>query len=98
MVTNEQESSRVSNYLNLFLRVSAPSVKFKKVLEMMDMKSLLVILSFLKFVSATREGNIIALSEEEYDVMLKKIVGEFTKPSNERNKLELKMIRKYIGG
>ena len=61
----------------------------------MDMKSLLVILSFLKFVTARRAGNIIALSDEEYDVMLKKIVGEFTKPSNERNKFELKMIRKY---
>ena len=34
------------------------------------MKSLLVILLFLKFVNSTREGNIIApLSDEEYDVM-----------------------------
>ena len=59
------------------------------------MKSLLIICLFLKFVISTREGNIIALSDEEYDVMLKKIVGEFTKPVNERNKLERKMIRKY---
>ena len=78
MVAHE-ESSRVSNYLNVFLRTS----------------SLLVILSFLKFVTATREGNIIALSGRRIWRNVKKTVGEFTKPLNERNKLELKTIRKY---
>ena len=49
----------------------------------------------LKCVLSARQSNVAALSDEEYNVMIKKITGVFNKPSHERTNLEKSVIRKF---
>ena len=49
----------------------------------------------LKCVLSARQSNVVALSDEEYNIMIKKIMRDFKKPSDERTNVETNVIRKF---
>ena len=58
------------------------------------MRSLFFLLLFVNYVVSVKQGNVISLTDERYDIILK-ISGKFSKPSSERNNVVNSVIRKY---
>ena len=52
-------------------------------------------LIMINALTATRERNIVALTEEEYDIMVRKIAGQYNKGMADRTLIEKSTIRKY---
>ena len=56
---------------------------------------LCVLIQFELVVTARKERNVVALEDEEYDIMIRRISGHFGKPLGEHTLLEKNNIRKY---
>ena len=61
----------------------------------MIMKVVFFLLNLIVPVLSVRNRNIKALSDEEYDLMIRKITGTYNIPVAERNVKETRLLRKY---
>lgn len=61
----------------------------------MFLKFLVLIVLSHSFVTCTRKENVLALRDDEYEVMLKKVLGNFQTPVAERSLIERTINRKY---
>ena len=60
------------------------------------MKLMLFLILFqLESIKPASNGHITALTDEQYDIMIRKVRGEFDKPLGDRNSVEKNVIRKY---
>ena len=56
---------------------------------------LFLILFQFESIKPASNGHITALTDEQYDIMIRKVRGEFDKPLGDRNSVEKNVIRKY---
>ena len=54
-----------------------------------------MLLHLIVTVVSVRNRNINALSDEEYDIMIRKITGAYDTPVTERSSKEMRLLRKY---